>query len=173
MTKALKLVYIIDETSVRRVGAPVTWLDYYVWKNGPVATTLYNTIKGKVELSNDPVLLSYVSFESRFNSDRNHTETYIMPVGEHDLSAFSEYEHYLLHEILGCHGPRSAARLIEFLHQEGSCWSEYVKSNNLEFKETYITDIRIDFKRLLNEDEASLFYDSIIENNHFHNLLSI
>lgn len=173
MTKALKLIYIIDETSVRRVGSPITWLDYYVWKNGPVATTLYNTIKGNVELSNDPILLSYVNFESKFNSARNHTETCILPVGDHSTSSLSEYEHYLLHEILGCHGLRTSTGLIEFLHREGSCWSEYVKSNNIEFKDRSTTDIRIDFKRLLNESEASLFYDSVIENDHFHNLLAL
>jgi len=34
MTKALKLLYLIDETSYMRTGVPVTWLDYKVWEMG-------------------------------------------------------------------------------------------------------------------------------------------
>jgi uncharacterized phage-associated protein len=172
MTKALKLIYILDETSVKRVGSPITWLDYYVWKHGPVATDLYNTIRGKSKLSNDPVLLSYVRFDSKFNEDRNHTEICIIPVGEHDLNCLSEYEHFLLYEILGSHGLRSASNLIDFLHKEGSRWSHYVKNHQIEFKDKSSTDIIIDFRNLLSEKEAPLFYDAVIENDYYHNLLS-
>jgi uncharacterized phage-associated protein len=45
MTKTLKLLYILDETSIKETGTPVTWLDYKVWENGPVAIDVYNEIK--------------------------------------------------------------------------------------------------------------------------------
>ncbi len=45
MTKALKLLYIIDETAVRQSGSPITWLDYKVWKNGPVSHEIYNELR--------------------------------------------------------------------------------------------------------------------------------
>src|ERR1700744_2505794 len=51
MTKALKLLYLIDETSYMRTGVSITWLDYKVWEMGPVAEELYN------ELRNDQSLL--------------------------------------------------------------------------------------------------------------------
>lgn len=172
MTKALKLIYILDETSVKRVGSPLTWLDYYVWKHGPVATDLYTTIKGKDELSNDPILSSYVRFEGNYNPERDHTEICIIPVGEHNQSSLSEYEHFLLYEIIGVHGRKSATELIYFLHKEESCWSHYVRNHKIEFKDKSRTDIRIDFRKLLSENEASLFYDSVIENEYYHNLLS-
>ena len=45
MTKALKLLYIIDETSMKESGVPVTWLEYKVWEKGPVAQEIYDEIR--------------------------------------------------------------------------------------------------------------------------------
>ena len=45
MTKALKLLYLIDETSYMQTGVSVTWLDYKVWEMGPVAEELYNELR--------------------------------------------------------------------------------------------------------------------------------
>jgi uncharacterized phage-associated protein len=42
ITKLLKLLYIIDETSVKETGVPVTSLDYKVWRMGPVAYAVYS-----------------------------------------------------------------------------------------------------------------------------------
>ena len=52
MTKALKLLYLIDETAVRQSGSPITWLEYKVWKNGPVASEIYFEFKLKLVAKN-------------------------------------------------------------------------------------------------------------------------
>ena len=41
LTKALKLLFLLDETSVKETGVPITWLDYYAWERGPVANDVY------------------------------------------------------------------------------------------------------------------------------------
>ena len=46
LRKLLKVLYLIDEASVRSRAIPMTWLDYYVWEKGPVAPEVYQ-IKNK------------------------------------------------------------------------------------------------------------------------------
>ena len=95
MTKTLKLLYILDETSIKETGSPVTWLDYKVWENGPVAIDVYNEIKhqevfcyqGK-ELS----LLHSIQLEKKFNTDRNSEEVFLKPNGAFDKTIFNRYE---------------------------------------------------------------------------------
>lgn len=40
-TKLLKLLYILDETSIRKWGVPFLNLKYKVWKFGPVAPEIF------------------------------------------------------------------------------------------------------------------------------------
>lgn len=41
LRKLIKLVFLIDEESVRSRGISVTWLTYYAWEKGPVAPCIY------------------------------------------------------------------------------------------------------------------------------------
>lgn len=134
MTKTLKLLYILDETSIKETGTPVTWLDYKVWENGPVAIDVYNEIKhqevycyqGK-ELS----LLKSIQLEKKFNSDRNSEEVFLKPNGNFDETIFNRYELNLLNTIVFKYGNWNATQLIEFLHEEGSLWHKMVSEHNL------------------------------------------
>jgi uncharacterized phage-associated protein len=134
MTKTLKLIYILDETSIKETGTPVTWLDYKVWENGPVAIDVYNEIKhqevfcyqGK-ELS----LLHSIQLEKKFNTDRNSEEVFLKPNGNFDESIFNRYELKLLETIVFKYGNWNAAELINFLHEEGSLWHKMVSEHNL------------------------------------------
>jgi uncharacterized phage-associated protein len=134
MTKTLKLLYILDETSIKETGTPVTWLDYKVWENGPVAIDVYNEIKhqevfcyqGK-ELS----LLHSIQLEKKFNTDRNSEEVFLKPNGDFDKSIFNRYELNLLETIVFKYGNWNATELINFLHEEGSLWHKMVSEHNL------------------------------------------
>ena len=134
MTKTLKLLYILDETSIKETGTPVTWLDYKVWGNGPVAIDVYNEIKhqevfcyqGK-ELS----LLQSIQLEKKFNADRNSEEVFLKPNGNFDETIFNRYELKLLETIVFKYGNWNATELINFLHEEGSLWHKMVSEHNL------------------------------------------
>lgn len=134
MTKTLKLLYILDETSIKETGTPVTWLDYKVWENGPVAIDVYNEIKHKEvfcyqgkELS----LLQSIQLEKKFNPDRNSEEVFLKPNGNFDETIFNRYELKLLETIVFKYGNWNAAELINFLHEEGSLWHKMVSEHNL------------------------------------------
>lgn len=155
MTKTLKLLYILDETSIKETGTPVTWLDYKVWENGPVAIDVYNEIKhqevfcyqGK-ELS----LLQSIQLEKKFNADRNSEEVYLKPNGSFNESIFNRYELNLLKTIVFKYGNWNATELINFLHEEGSLWHKMVSEHNLKdhFEQIgKITNHSIEFNDLL------------------------
>lgn len=155
MTKTLKLLYILDETSIKETGTPVTWLDYKVWENGPVAIDVYNEIKhqevfcyqGK-ELS----LLHSIKLEKKFNADRNSEEIFLKPNGNFNQTVFNRYELKLLETIVFKYGNWNATELINFLHEEGSLWHKMVSEHNLidHFQQIgKITNHSIEFNDLL------------------------
>ena len=158
MTKTLKLLYILDETSIKETGTPVTWLDYKVWENGPVAIDVYNEIKhqevfcyqGK-ELS----LLHSIQLEKKFNTDRNSEEVFLKPNGDFDKTIFNRYELNLLETIVFKYGNWNATELINFLHEEGSLWHKMVSEHNL-----------IDyFQQIGKITNHSIEFNDLLENN--------
>jgi uncharacterized phage-associated protein len=134
MTKTLKLLYILDETSIKETGTPVTWLDYKVWENGPVAIDVYNEIKHQEVFSyqgKELSLLSSIQLEKKFNSDRKSEEVFLKPNGTFDKNIFNRYELNLLETIVFKYGNWNATELINFLHEEGSIWHKMVSEHNL------------------------------------------
>ena len=45
LTKAIKLLYFADEMAVKQTGVPINWLNYKVWKLGPVPEDIYFKVK--------------------------------------------------------------------------------------------------------------------------------
>jgi uncharacterized phage-associated protein len=127
ITKALKLLYLIDEMAVREIGTPVTWLEYKVWEMGPVAVDIYNEIK---HLEHSP-LSSYINIEIKQAFD--YESTIIVPAKEFDDSEFNDYEIDLLDRVIEKYGSFSAKKLIDILHQEGTLWHKNVIKNELQF----------------------------------------
>ena len=158
MTKTLKLLYILDETSIKETGTPVTWLDYKVWENGPVAIDVYNEIKhqevfcyqGK-ELS----LLHSIQLEKKFNTDRNSEEVFLKPNGDFDNTIFNRYELNLLETIVFKYGNWNATELINFLHEEGSLWHKMVSEHNLINH----------FQQIGKRTNHSIEFNDLLENN--------
>jgi uncharacterized phage-associated protein len=158
MTKTLKLLYILDETSIKETGTPVTWLDYKVWENGPVAIDVYNEIKhqevfcyqGK-ELS----LLHSIQLEKKLNADRNSEEVFLKPNGDFDKSIFNRYELNLLETIVFKYGNWNATELINFLHEEGSLWHKMVSEHNLINH----------FQQIGKRTNHSIEFNDLLENN--------
>jgi uncharacterized phage-associated protein len=84
LTKLLKLFYIIDETAIKETGAPVTGLDYRVWKMGPVAYEVYK------DLMHDHS--EKVSFFAKAKKEGQDESALIQSVSTFDDSEFSDYE---------------------------------------------------------------------------------
>jgi uncharacterized phage-associated protein len=168
MTKSLKLLYIIDETSIKETGTPFTWLDYKVWEMGPVAIDIYNEIKrdeiicykGKELKSTEFVNIECVQ-------KLNREEIYLTSKSEFDKSIFNKYELELLYMTVFKFGNWNAPELIKYLHEEGTLWHKMVQAHNLEEHfETFgkITNYSIEFTELIEEDQLLMMaYQSAVD----------
>ncbi|MBN8570702.1 MAG: SocA family protein [Ignavibacteria bacterium] len=166
LTKALKLLFLIDEASVQRTGVPITWLDYKVWKLGPVPEEIYNEIKKDiVETVNlKPLSIKeYVKWSKINNPVEPDKDAFlIQPIEdakEVNTNIFSDYELELISEVIDTYGSKSAKELIHITHKEGSLWKEIVDANNLEkyfeiFSNT--SPYNIDFVKLIKDDDLKL-----------------
>ena len=175
LTKALKLLYILDETAIRETGVPITWLDYQVWKLGPVARDVYEefrydkktSYKGeevdfadelKVEVIPNPVEDEKLSYVIKSNTG-------------FDIDEFSDYELELLQRIVRDYGNLSGSKLIDKLHEEGTLWDKVVKSQKLqrlfELHHNRSSHL-IDFTELVQDnDMKEMAYKAAFENMAF------
>ena len=173
MTKALKLLYLIDETAARQSGSPITWLDYKVWKNGPVAPEIYYELKNNQVTffgAEKIALDTFIKIERKRNfKTRSQTDIKITPLTTYDFSQFSEFEENIVRSVAANYGHFSAPELIALLHAEGSRWHQIVTDFNLEqhFKlRSDTSDYSIDFVDLIEGDEflklaAQASYESL------------
>jgi uncharacterized phage-associated protein len=156
ITKTLKLLYLIDETAYERTGVPVTWLDYKVWKNGPVAEELYNELRHDQSLIQNGEKINLESFITTQKKESDgKTQIYILPKGNYRFDAFSSFEKDLIENIVDRFGSYTANQLIELLHEKNTLWHKSVLNNNLELNfKVYSSKSNhsIDFSELIKED---------------------
>lgn len=150
LSKALKLLYILDETTVKKTGVPFTWLEYKVWKYGPVATSIYQEIKhGKKEIVNEEIISldAFVSVRKEQTTKRgNSEEIYLLPNASFDDGLFSDFEVKALKCVVEQYGKLTASEIRQKLIEENTLWYQIVKNNELEsdfetFKNTSIYPI--------------------------------
>ncbi len=179
LTKLLKLLYLTDEMAMRETGAPVTWLEYRVWKHGPVPGEIFQEIKHGEKMSIGAHLISLDDYISvvRQNSRKRpgHDEVFITAKGQDDLSMLSDYEIDLLGRVMSQFGKMNAAELVNYLHQEGSLWHKAVQEHKLEtnfeiFQNT--SNCMIDFSDLIEGDDLlKMSAQSAFESLYFHKTL--
>ncbi|MDI9363469.1 MAG: Panacea domain-containing protein [Flavobacterium sp.] len=157
LTKVLKLLYLIDETSYQRSGTPITWLEYKAWEMGPVAEELYNELKFDQSLVHNGQILNfenYIQTNKKATEDGN-TQITILPKGNYNLSSFSEFESELINNIIDRFGSYTANQLIKLLHKENTLWHQCVKDNNLDLNFKLYgkkSNHTIDFSQLIKND---------------------
>lgn len=156
LTKALKLLYLIDETAYSRTGVSITWFDYKVWKNGPVAEELYNELKYDQSLVQNGEKVNLETFIETQKEDKGEqTHVYILPKGKFDLSAFSYFETELIDNIIDRFGTYTASQLIDLLHKSNTLWHKSVENNNLSLNFKVYgskSNHTIDFSELIKDD---------------------
>lgn len=132
LTKALKLLFLIDEKSFEETGIPITWQEYKAWQLGPVASEVYYEFKHNRHASEGGEVLSlkdYVRVDYRSDIDY---ETYLIaPVGEFDDGEFSDYEMNIIDNVIRDYGKCTANQLVIHTHSPGSKWDIVVEKNGL------------------------------------------
>lgn len=152
-TKLLKLLYILDELSIKRSGLPFLNLQYKVWKFGPVSDEIF------VDLSSESKLLS------RYICKEGDCYVAVKPFVDDE---FSDNDIALMDEVIKRFGRRSSRELISYTHRRGSPWYNAATANEvldiLEAEELNTTDILIDMGELVADDERKRrIYEDYIE----------
>lgn len=158
-TKALKLIYILDEISIKKSGIPFFNLKYKVWKFGPISEEIFIDLSSEVTLlkkyiestSEDGVMI--IKSKADFNDDE-----------------FSDNDIDLLDSVIKEFGDRTAKDLVYYTHRKNSPWHNTASENSvlelLEKESINNTELLIDMGSLINHDERKkAIYNDYIEAN--------
>lgn len=180
MTKALKLLYLIDETAYMRTGVPVTWLDYKVWEMGPVAEELYNELRfdQKLVMHDKPLSLETFIQTEKKEGPEGQVQVTLLPNGNYSLDEFAAFEIELIENIVDRFGTYTAKQLIQLLHEKNTLWHKCVSDNELQLNfKVYSkkSNHTIDFSELIKDDPllqmaAQAAYESMQFQEEMNNL---
>lgn len=165
-TKVLKLLYLLDEFSVKLRGYPMFGLTYKVWQLGPVCEEVF------IDLSNSPVLLKdYVKVEY----DEKNLST-VVPARKFDDGEFSDNDMVLLEKVAKDYRRSTAKTLVAITHRESSLWYRVAKEKGLielfDKGATNNSEFTIDFKELVVGDALKIqVYEHYVETMETHRAL--
>lgn len=152
-THILKLIYIIEEISIRKYGLPFFNLKFQVWKFGPVSVDLF------ADLSDKPVLFS--NFLDRKSDDENAIFTAKKAFSDDE---FSQKEISLLEEITERFKYCTTRELVVHTHRKDSSWSrtavKYGIKDQLEAGTLPTTQIEVDMTEYISDDpdKMAIYY---------------
>ena len=158
-TKLLKLLYILDEISIKKSGIPFLNLKYKVWKFGPVSEELF------IDLSSEPKILE--NFIEKNSDEGVH---FVTPIVDFNDDEFSDNDIDLMDFIIEKYGNNSAKELIAYTHRINSPWYNTAKENDvLELLETEAinnTEYSVDMSQLISHDlRKTEIYNDFIDAN--------
>ncbi len=163
-TKALKLLFLLEESSIKKFGYPFFGFDFQIWKFGPVLSDVY------IDLTEDLTLLK--DYIKRVDTNADEFE----PVKEFNDDEFSDNDIELLNHIVNFAKNKNAEDLVEYTHSETSLWRKsavhYGVLESLEKQKQSTTPYLIDFTILFENDSfLKERYLNSIENIQFINHL--
>ena len=154
-TKLLKLLYILDEISIKKSGLPFLNLEYRVWKFGPVASDIF------VELSSAPSMLK--DYVERVANANGHIV--IKPKVAFNDDEFTQNELDLMGFVVKEFKEKTSSDLISYTHREASPWYNAAKRHSvydaLETEQISSTDYKVDMAELVSHDQrkAGIYAD--------------
>lgn len=162
-TKVLKLLYLIEEKSIKKFGYPFFGVDFQLWQFGPVLKDIY------IDLSEETlqILNAYIA---RATYDNN----IFVANAEFNDDEFSDDNIYLLESIANFAKHKTARDLVDFTHNENSLWKLSALKNGvyekLESKAIKSTEYLIDFSLLFDKNTfQEERYNSAVSNLEFIN----
>jgi|RhiMetdeSRZDD1v2_1073273.scaffolds.fasta_scaffold00185_16 uncharacterized phage-associated protein len=140
-TKILKLLFLLEEASIKKYGHPFFAIDFQLWKHGPVAKDIF------IDLSDEnPILLNdFIERDPRNLSN-------FKPKKEFCDDEFSENDLALMNIVTNFAYNKSASYLVTHTHGINSLWRKSaIQYGILELLEKELinsTELEIDFRLL-------------------------
>lgn len=146
-TKLLKLLYLVEEVSIKKYAIPFFNISFQVWKFGPVAEPIF------IEISSPPSM-----FRDYFDIKHTESGTEIKAKGEFDDFEFSDNDMTALQFIKDHYLHKTAAELIAITHRENSPWYKTAKNKGVldDLLQERITNTHfvIDLSELIDPNNA-------------------
>jgi len=145
-TKLLKLLYILDEVSIKKSGVPFFNLKYKVWKFGPVSEELF------IELSSEPSLL-----KNYITRQQNNNQSVIVAVNDFNDDEFSDNDIELMDLVINQFGSKTSRELVAYTHRKNAPWYITAQQHSvlelLENETINNTEYLVDLSVLVAHDE--------------------
>ena len=155
-TEILKLLYLMEELSVRQYNTPFLGIPFSVWRLGPVSVDVFE------ELSDGPVILGdFITLQ--FNGQGLR----VTPVAGREFNddEFSDNDITVMEKVMKKYGDMDSEALIALTHKEGSLWYETAKEHGLlqdfEQKRANRSNIVIDMARGLCPDARNMYEETL------------
>ena len=155
-TEILKLLYLMEELSVRQYNTPFLGIPFSVWRLGPVSVDVFE------ELSDGPVILGdFITLQ--FNGQGLR----VTPVADREFNddEFSDNDITVMEKVMKKYGDMDSEALIALTHKEGSLWYETAKKHGLlqdfEQKRANSSNIVIDMARGLCPDARNMYEETL------------
>jgi uncharacterized phage-associated protein len=144
-TKLLKLLYFLDFVHFKRTGRPVTGLDYYAWKMGPVPKDLFEELSYNMK----------PDMAKAINPLPEEGFQQIRAKQKFDDRYFSKNELDILEQISFIFKDAEAEVMVESTHLKNEPWDRTLKEKG-EFQ-------HIDYLLAIDSDILSLPYEKAKE----------
>jgi uncharacterized phage-associated protein len=155
-TEILKLLYLMEELSVRQYNTPFLGIPFSVWRLGPVSVDVFE------ELSDGPVILGdFITLQFNGQGVR------VTPVAGREFNddEFSDNDISVMEKVMKKYGGMDSESLIALTHKEGSLWYETAKEHGLlqdfEQKRANSSNIVIDMARGLCPDARNMYEETL------------
>jgi uncharacterized phage-associated protein len=160
-TKLLKLLFLLEEKSIKDFGIPFFAIDFKIWQFGPVAPPLFD---GLTEVDNK--FLSTYIIKNKFDEYEGIKEFVDDEFSNDDISVLDWAVNFARHKL--------ADDLVRHTHSKDSLWRRGAIKHNVynQFlsKSLTYTDFNIDFTLLFENDKEGYLierYNSAMENIEF------
>lgn len=161
-TKILKILFLLEEGSIKTTGQPFVGIDFQLWKLGPVAKDVF------IDLSSEDSPMLFQSYIERDPADNRVFKA----KSSFNNDEFSANDLKLMDKIIGFVKDKPAAYLIKHTHGANSLWRKsairYGVLEALEKELVNNTEYEVDFS-LLFPDSSYLAekYEGAKENLQF------
>jgi uncharacterized phage-associated protein len=154
-TKALKLLYLLEEYSVKKFQTPFFGIEFQAWQAGPVAKDVY------IDLSNDgsvnPILREFISVKMSEHG------TYVQAKAKFNDDEFSDNDITIMDYVIKTYGKKTATQLVKIVHEPHTAWHNTAQMNDLlepfTLGRSNSSDIPVDLSFYLTECEKSKYLE--------------